>query len=62
MILSLVVFLAIFIMHILIIARIFSIDQVLLYVLFAFNYVFLAAVTYDYIQLLISDPSDPRLK
>ena len=52
---------ALIILHALVINRIFDISHAILFVLFAFNYVFLAALMVDYFILLTVDPVDPRL-
>lgn len=52
---------ALIILHALVLNRIFDISHAILFVLFAFNYVFLAVVMVDYFILLTVDPVDPRL-
>ena len=62
MIIAIIIFLAIFVIHILIIPAIILISQTLLYILLAFNYILVTLAAIDYTILLILDPSDPRLK
>lgn len=61
MIITLMLMIALIILHALLVGRIFTISHPILFILFAFNYVFLVAVMIDYFILLTLDPVDPRL-
>lgn len=61
MLMALFLMLSLIILHALNIESIMKIGHAILLVLFAFNYITLVVVTYDYFILLIVDPVDPRL-
>jgi hypothetical protein len=61
MIIALLLVIIIIVLHALVIRAIADINHAVLSILLAFNYVFLVAMSVDYLILVLTDPADPRL-